>query len=119
CAANSTQVCIPDVGVSHLALGVDARLALTNRLGLSLAVAFLPAFGVGRGLGQLGAESPASARGVSGELAMTWQLLDWLAVRAALPLVSYSYQFSGQNLTYRSASEMYYGLTAGAVVFTR
>ena len=119
CAANSTQVCIPDVGVSHLALGFDARFAATSRLGLSLAAAFLPAFGVGRGMGQLGAESAASARGFSGELAVSWQLLDWLALRAALPMVSYSYQFSGRALSYTSASETYYGVTAGAVVFAR
>jgi hypothetical protein len=119
CAANSTQVCIPDVAVSHLALGFEARFAATGRLGLSLAAAFLPAFGVGRGMGQLGVESAASARGFSGELAASWQLLDWLALRAALPLVSYSYRFSGRGLSYTSASEAYYGVTAGAVVFAR
>jgi hypothetical protein len=119
CAATSTQVCLPDVQVSHVALGFDARFAATPRLAIGLGAAFLPAFGVGRGMGQIGVESDTSASGLSGDLSVTWQLLDWLALRGSIPLVHYSYQFSGRTLAYHSASETYYGLTAGAVVFAR
>jgi hypothetical protein len=121
CAATSTQVCVPDVQVSHLTIGVDARALLTQTLALSLSAAFLPAFGVGRGGGQLGAEAPASARGFSGALAVSWQVMDWLALRASLPLIRYDYSFSGgtRQLSYSSASETYYGAILGATVFTR
>jgi hypothetical protein len=119
CASNSTQVCLPDVQLSHVTLGVDARVALTPALGLSLGAAFLPGFGLGRGMGQLGAESDASARGYSGELAVTWRLMTWLALRAALPVTHYGYQFSSRAVSYTSASETYYGGIVGATVFTK
>ncbi len=118
-ATTMTQVCLPDVGVSHVALGFDARFAATPRLGLSLGAAFLPAFGVARGMGQLGAEAAPSAIGFSTEIAASFQLLDWLALRAGLPVVRYSYTFSAPTVSYKAASEMYYGFTAGAVVFAR
>jgi hypothetical protein len=119
CTATSTLVCVPDVEVAHLTIGADARFAITPALAISLGAAFLPAFGVGRGMGQLAVESPASARGFSADLAVTWQILDWLALRAALPVERYGYQFDRRPLSYTSASETYYGLVAGAVVFAR
>ena len=70
-------------------------------------------------MGQLGAESDASARGYSGELALTWRLMSWLALRAAVPVVHYGYQFSNRTVSYTSASETYYGGIVGATVFTR
>jgi hypothetical protein len=118
-ASNNTQVCLPDVGVSHIALGFDARFAATPKVAISLGVAFLPSFGVARGMGQLGAEAAPAASGFSTEIGVNWQLLDWLALRAAVPVVRYSYAFSAPALSYKSASETYYGLTAGAVVFAR
>lgn len=118
CAATSTQTCLSDVQLSHVTLGFDARFAFTPSLAASLAAAYLPSFGLGRGAGQLGVESDASAQGMSGTLAVSWQLLDWLALRAALPVVHTSYAFSRRPLAYTSASETYYGLIAGATVFT-
>jgi hypothetical protein len=119
CIATSTQVCLPDVQLSHLTLGLDARFAFTPSLAASLAAAYLPGFGLGRGTGQLGVESDASAQGLSGTLAVSWQLLDWLALRAAVPIIHYSYAFSRRPLAYTSASETYYGVVVGATVFTR
>jgi hypothetical protein len=119
CPATSTQVCLPDVGVSHVNFGFDARAALTPKLSVSLSAAYLAGFGVGRGMGQLGAESDASAHGFSGALAISWQIIDWLALRAETPLTYYGYQFSRKGLSYSSASETYYGVVIGATVFTR
>jgi hypothetical protein len=119
CAGNSTQVCLPDVQLSHLTLGFDARMALAPLLAISAGAAFLPGFGLGKGMGALGSEADAVTRGFSGEVAFTWQLIDWLALRAALPVTHYAHQFSGRNLPYSSASETYYGAVVGATVFTR
>jgi len=119
CATTSTQVCLPDVQLSHLIVALDARLALTPSVGLSLALAYLPGFGLGNGAGQLGSESDAAVQGMSGTLAANWQLLDWLALRASLPLTHYSYSFNRRPLAYTSASETYYGLVVGATVFAR
>jgi hypothetical protein len=119
CTPTNMQVCLPDVSVSHVALGFDARFAAKPWLAVTLGAALLPAFGVARGMGQLGAEAAPSAIGFSTELGVSWQLLDWLAVRAAVPMVRYSYAFSAPALTYKAASETYYGISAGAVVFAR
>ena len=121
CAATSTQVCVPDVQISHLTIGFDARAALTPTLAVSLGAAFLPGFGLGRGPGQLGAESDASTSGFSGSLAVSWQIMHWMALRAAVPLIRYDYEFSGsaRPLSYNAASETYYGVVLGATVFTR
>jgi hypothetical protein len=119
CAAASTQVCVPDVQLSHLTFGFDARLALRPMLALSLGAALLPGFGLGSGMGQLGVESAASALGVSFTAAVSWQILDWLALRAAVPVTRYGYDFSRRPLAYTSASETYYGLVVGATAFVR
>ncbi len=119
CTTTSTQVCLPDVQLSHLTLGLDARLALAPSVGLSLGLAYLPGFGLGRGVGQLGAESDASVQGIAGTLAASWQLLDWLALHASVPLTHYGYSFNRRPLAYTSASETYYGVVIGATVFTR
>jgi hypothetical protein len=119
CGTNATQICLPDVALSHFTLGVDTRVAFTQTFGMSLGLAFLPAFGVGRGAGQIGAEAAPSAMGYGGELAATWLVQDWLALRASVPLVHYGFSFSGgTNLPYKSASETYYGTVIGATVFT-
>jgi hypothetical protein len=119
CTTTSTQVCLPDVQFSHLTLGLDARLALTPSVGLSLGLEYLPGFGLGHGAGQLGSESDASVQGMAGTLAANWQLLNWLALHASLPITHYSYGFNRRPLAYTSASETYYGLVVGATVFTR
>jgi hypothetical protein len=112
CTTTSTQVCLPDVQFSHLTLGLDARLALTPSVGLSLGLEYLPGFGLGHGAGQLGSESDASVQGMAGTL-------NWLALHASLPITHYSYGFNRRPLAYTSASETYYGLVVGATVFTR
>jgi len=119
CINTSTQVCLPDVQVSHMTLGLDARVALAPSVGLALELAYLPGFGLGRGAGQLGSESDASVQGFASTVAASWQLLDWLALRASVPVIHNSYSFSQRPLSYTSASETYYGLIAGATVFTR
>jgi hypothetical protein len=116
CASTSTTVCLPDATLSHFTLGAALRVAVTDEIGLSLDGAFLPAVNVGS---RLGAEAPASASGYSVEVAGSWLLLDWLALRAALPLQHYLYTWSSTTVMYHSASETYYGLVVGAAVFTR
>lgn len=118
CGNTSTQVCLPDVSLSHLTAGFSARIALGSTIGVSLGAAYLLGFGIDKGAGQIGSEASASAHGYSGELALFWQLKDWLAVRAAAPLVHYSYSFTGA-VAYRSASETYYGATLGATIFVK
>jgi hypothetical protein len=116
CAGTSTAVCLPDASLSHLTLGGSVRVALTDDIGLSVDGAFLPALDVGS---RLGSEAPASARGYAVELGAAWMLLDWLSLRAALPLQHHGYSWSSPAVMYRSASETYYGLVVGAAVFTR
>jgi hypothetical protein len=118
CTGNIMQICLPDVQLSHMTLGLLARVAFTPTFGMSLGAAWLPAFGVGKAPGQIGAEAAPSATGFSGELAATWQLAGWLAARAAIPIVRYDYSWSAANLSYKSASEMYYGMVAGLVAWT-
>jgi hypothetical protein len=118
CPSTSTQVCFPGVSLSHLTFGFDARAALTPSFALSLGAALLPSFGVGRGPGQIGAESDTTAIGYSAELGATYLLLDWLALRAAVPVVHYGYSFGAPTLSYGSASETIYGLVIGATVMT-
>jgi len=63
CMATSTQVCLPDVQLSHVTLGLDARFAFTPSLAASLAAAYLPGFGLGRGTGQLASSRTPARRG--------------------------------------------------------
>ena len=69
CATTSTQVCLPDVQLSHLTLGLDARLALAPSVGLSLA-AGLPA-GV-RARARRGAARRRVRRQRAGDVAARW-----------------------------------------------
>jgi hypothetical protein len=120
CASNATQVCLPDVAVSHATVGANARFALSPAWGLFGGLAVLPAFGVGRARGALGADAaPKSALGFSTEVGVAWQLLDWLSLRAAIPVERYGYSWSGPTVPYSSASETYYSLVVGATVFTK
>jgi hypothetical protein len=120
CTATATSVCLPDVTYSHLVLGAEARVAFTPTFGMWLGAAFLPAFGVGTAPGQLGAENaPASSIGFGGSLGATWQLGEWLALQASIPVSRTSFVIDGPNNAYRSASEMYYGLVVGAVVWAK
>jgi hypothetical protein len=119
CINASTQVCLPDVQVSHMTLGLDARVALTQKVGAALQLAYLPGFGLGSGTGQLGSESDATVQGFASTIAASWQLLDWLALRASVPVIHNSYSFSRRPLAYTSASETYYGVVVGATVFAR
>jgi len=119
CTGNIQQVCLPDVKLSHATLGVDARVAFTPELGMSLGLAYLPAFGVGRAAGGLGVEAAPSATGFAGELAATWQFSSWLAARVSVPVVRYGYSWSSTAVPYKSASETYYGTVFGLVAWTR
>jgi hypothetical protein len=120
CTANATSVCLPDVTYSHFVLGAEARVAFTPSFGMWLGAAFLPAFGVGRAPGQLGVENaPASSIGFGGSLGATWQLGEWLALQASIPVSRTNFVIDGPNNAYRSASEMYYGLVVGAVVWAK
>jgi hypothetical protein len=117
CTSASTQVCLPDVHLWHLGAGLSARIAFTPSVGLSLSGAYLLGFGLDKSSGELGSEATASsARGVSGEAALAFQIKDWLSVRAAAPLVRYAYAFSGNGLAYKQATETYYGATLGATI---
>jgi hypothetical protein len=118
CTGTSTQVCLPDVQVSHVTVGVEGRLSVAPAWALTAGAALLPAFGVGRGRGQLGAESAVSAFGTSVDLGVGWQITPWLIARAVVPVTHYSYSFSAPTVMYKSASETTYGLTVGATVFT-
>jgi len=120
CASASTQVCLPDVHLWHLAAGVAARIAFTSSVGITLSGAYLLGFGLDRAAGELGSEARASsARGLSGELALAFQVKEWLSVRAAAPFVRYSYAFSGSGLPYSQATETYYGATLGATILLK
>jgi len=120
CASGSAQVCLPAIHLSHLAFGAAARVAFSSSVGLSLSGAYLLGFGLGKGTGELGSEAAStSARGLSAELALAWQVKDWLAIRIAAPFTRYAYAFSGSGLPYHAATETYYGGVLGATIFTR
>jgi hypothetical protein len=120
CGSTATQVCLPDVHLSHLSFGAAARIAFNSSVGVALGAAYLLGFGLGKQTGELGSEATSSAaRGVSAELALVWQVKDWLAVRVASPFVRYAYAFGGAGLPYRSATETYYGGILSATIFTR
>jgi hypothetical protein len=118
CTGNVTQVCVPDIKLSHMTLGLQARVAFSPTFGMSLGMSYLPALSVGRSQGGIGAEAPPSVSGFGGELAATWQFSNWLAARAAVPVVRYGYSWTSTAVQYRSASEMYYGTVFGLVAWT-
>ena len=96
------------------------RIAATPTFALSLTGGYLLGLGVGKGVGQIGSEAGStSLAGFHGEIGASWMLTDWLAFQVAIPFMTYAYKFSGGTATYGSASETYYGLTVGAVVFTQ
>jgi hypothetical protein len=74
---------------------------------------------VSKKAGQIGSERPATTlSGFHVELGANLMLKDWLALRLAVPINRYSYSFnSGGPGMYSAATETYYGLALGAMVF--
>jgi hypothetical protein len=119
CNNNQTMPCLADINASHLVADLHIRIAATSGFGLSLTGGYYVGLGVAKGAGQIGSERPATAfSGFHVELGATLMLIDWLALQAAAPYNRYSYSFSsGGAGTYSAATETYYGLTGGALIF--
>lgn len=120
CNNMSMLPCIADIQASYVVAGAHIRIAATERLAFSLSGGYLLGLSVGKGAGQIGVESTETKiSGFQVEPGVNFMLTDWLAFRATVPFTSYSYAFTSAMATYKSATETYYGVTGGAVIFMR
>ena len=125
CTSATTTACLPNTGVQMLTFGGIVRIAASPDLGLSVGAAYL--FGVGvtnRPLNQIGYEIATSVTGFAFEGGASWRLTRWLAIRAVVPVTRLGYVFHPSAMTpaavtYRSATELLYGFSAGVAVFTK
>ncbi len=118
CDSSSTMPCLADIYATYAVAGGHIRIAATESLAFSLSGGYFLGLSVSRGPGQLAVESTETK--VSGfhiEPGVTFMLKDWLALRAAIPIVRYDYAFTNQMAVYKSATETYYGINGGAVIF--
>jgi hypothetical protein len=127
CTAAMTMACLPDTGVQTLAVGGIARIGASPDLGFSVAAAYLVGLGVtNRPVNQIGYEIGTSVIGFALEAGATWRLTSWMAVRALVPVTRLGYVFhpstsppTSAAVTYRSATELLYGISVGVAVFTK
>lgn len=125
CTSAATMACLPDTGVQMLTIGGIVRIAASPDLGLSVGAAYL--FGVGvtnRPLNQIGYEIATSVTGFAFEGGASWRLTRWLAIRMLVPVTRFGYVFHPSTATpaaatYRSATELLYGFSAGVAIFTK
>jgi hypothetical protein len=121
CTATSTMVCFGDANAAYLSADLHLRVGLTPTFAMSLAGGYLLGLGVGKGTDQITSEANASMKGFHLELGALLLLGDNLALQATVPIRRYVYVFdaAGGSVTYRSATDLYYGLVAGVAIFTR
>jgi hypothetical protein len=121
CNSTATEPCLTDVGATQLVADLHIRIAATDTFGFSVAGGYYMGVGAPAGNWTQNNERVAKMSGYHAEVGANILLSDWLAVRGSLPFVHYGYAFSGGNGTgvYTSASETYYGLNIGAIIFTR
>ena len=119
CTNASTEACLADVPAAYLIADMDIRIAFNPSWALSFKAGYLPGMGVGRAMGQLGAESPATLVGYHVELGLAMSVLDWLTLRLDVPYRHLGYTFGGGTVSYTAASEDYYGVVLGLVAATQ
>lgn len=129
CTSTMTMACLPDTGVQTLAIGGVARIGAGRDLGFSVAGAYLFGLGVtNRPVNQIGYEIATSVTGFALEGGAAWRLTNWIAIRALVPVTRLGYVFHPSTspptptpaaVTYRSATELLYGLSVGVTVFTK
>jgi hypothetical protein len=86
---------------------------------VSLLGGYLLGSSVGRAPGNIASEAAATATGYHLALGATYVLTDWLAIVAEGELIHHGYSFSSPTVTYRSATETYYGAGLGLRIFTK
>jgi hypothetical protein len=122
CGATSTMVCFADANAAYISADLHLRVGFTPTFAMSLVGGYLLGVGVGKGMDQITSEAPASMKGFHVELGGLVMLGDYLALQATLPIRRYVYVFdtaAGSAATYKSATDLYYGLVAGVAIFTR
>jgi hypothetical protein len=122
CAATEMQPCFGDVKASYLSADVHIRIGVTPTFALSLSGGYLLGLGVAKGTDQITSEASATMRGFHVDPGAQILVGNWFAVQATIPIRRYSYSFeapANPTFTYRSASDMYYGLIAGVAVLTK
>jgi hypothetical protein len=120
--ASAMDPCFGDVNASYLSVDLHIRVGVSPTLAMSLSGGYLQGLGVTKGMDQITAEGNASMKGFHVEAGPTLLLSDWVALQATAIVRRYGYAFSpatGTSFTYRSAADMYYGVIAGLVVFTK
>jgi hypothetical protein len=120
CGSSATTPCIADIQTMFFAADLNLRVAVMDQLSLSLSGGYILGLAVGKANGQIGQDSTSTKlSGFHVEPGANLMLMDWLAVRAAIPFVHYGYAFTSPTATYKTATETYYGIMGSVVLFTR
>jgi len=119
CPVGTAEACLPNISLASFALDLTLRYALTSSAAISLLGGYLLGSSVGRAPGNIASEAAATASGYHLALGATYALTDWLAIVAEGELIHHGYAFSSPAVTYRSATETYYGAGLGLRIFTK
>jgi hypothetical protein len=106
CVNTSTEICLPRTSVTHLGLGLGARIALARVLGLHLEARYLQGLATGRALGTLGGEAAASTYGLAADAHLRVALTPYFGASAGLGLLWFRHSFRTAG-AYSRASELY------------
>jgi hypothetical protein len=119
CPVGTAEACLPDITLGTFVADLTLRYALTDPAALSLTGGYLLGSSVSRDPGNIASEAAATARGYHAELGASYLVVDWLAVVAGGQLLHHGYTFNNPAVTYRSATETYYGASLGLRISTR
>jgi hypothetical protein len=119
CPVGTAEACLPNISLASFVAELTLRYALTDAAAVSLVGGYLLGSSVGRAPGNIASEAAATASGYHLALGATYVLTDWLAIVAEGELIHHGYAFSSQAVTYRSATETYYGAGLGLRIFTK
>jgi hypothetical protein len=119
CPVGTAEACLPNISLASFAADLTLRYALTDSAAVSLLGGYLLGSSVGRAPGNIASEAAATATGYHLALGATYVLTDWLAIVAEGELIHHGYAFSSPTVTYRSATETYYGAGLGLRIFTK
>jgi hypothetical protein len=119
CPVGTAEACLPNITLGTFIADVTLRYALTDPAALSLTGGYLLGSSVSRDPGNIASEAAATARGYHAELGASYLIIDWLAVVAGGQVLHHGYTFNNPAVTYRSATETYYGASLGLRISTR
>ncbi|MES1172107.1 MAG: hypothetical protein ABUL77_02630 [Bacteroidota bacterium] len=120
CDTSATVImpCLTDISAKYIPLDLHLRIAVTDSVAVGLSGGYFLGSGAPQGNWKAD-QRVGKTSGYHGELGVNSMLNDWLAVRGALSYVHYDYAFSAGTGAYTAASETYYSVNFGAIVFTR